>query len=760
MQKIKLQIKIKNFIFGFWPLLFITCVWFIFSTPYFIHNRIPYPAKYQVSFFTPWSEYKDYAGPVKNKAIPDVVDQIYPWKHFTIEELKRGELPLWNPYSFSGNPNLANYQTSVFSFFNLIFLALPFVDAWSILILLQPLVAGISLYLFLRELKISKTGGTIGSIAFMFCGFVVVWMAYGTLSMAVALLPLGLFAAEKSFYDKKLLVDILIPLSITASFFSGHFQTSLYFVLYLFFYILFKYFLTRDLSSLIRVGLLCLVGIFISLIQILPTVEFYKLSLRSEIFSNSGGIPMQYLVTLFAPDFFGSPITGNSWFGDYAEWASFVGIIPLLFSIFGVSARKENRNVIFFILTGLISLLLSLNTPLQSMISVLKIPIFSTSLPSRMIVIFSFSLTVLAGFGFDYFMKLIEKKNIKKIALNLSPMVIVLLSLWISLIIKVIPPDKTILSIRNLFLPSFVFCLVIGLIMIAQVIRGRKAFLIVGFIILLLSSFDSLRFANKWMPFDSRDYIFPRVRVIEEMQKRVGLGRVYGDFWAYIDTYYHIPSIEGYDPLYSKRYGEFIESSANGQFTQAKKSLVSLPKRGKYTDRVLDLLGVDLIYHPISRTNQGWAYPVWEKLHKYSVVYQDEKFQLFKNQEALPRAKLFYQYEVISDDELLIKRFYSDNFDFRDVLILEQNPGFEKSSKNDYLSKAKAEITSYNPNRIVIDVFSEEPALLFLSDNYYPTWRAKVNGKLANIYRADYSFRAVVVPQGRSIVEYYIDQLF
>ena len=139
-----------------WPLIIIVAVWFVFSSPYFLQNKVPYPSKYQVTFFSPWSYYPEFAGPVKNNAMPDVIDQIYPWKYFTIQSLKNGQIPLWNPYSFAGNPHIANFQSAVFSPFNLILFLQPFYFAWSIFIFIAPFLAAFFNYLFLRELKLSK----------------------------------------------------------------------------------------------------------------------------------------------------------------------------------------------------------------------------------------------------------------------------------------------------------------------------------------------------------------------------------------------------------------------------------------------------------------------------------------------------------------------------------------------------------------------------------------------------------------------------
>ena len=43
---------------------------------------------------------------------------------------------------------------------------------------------------------------------------------------------------------------------------------------------------------------------------------------------------------------------------------------------------------------------------------------------------------------------------------------------------------------------------------------------------------------------------------------------------------------------------------------------------------------------------------------------------------------------------------------------------------------------------------------LYLADQYFPGWRATVNGAPAPILRANYAFRAVEVPAGTSTVEF------
>jgi hypothetical protein len=95
------------------PLGFIVLIWLIFSFPFFSQNKVPFSTTYLTNFFSPWNSYSIYQGPVKNNAMPDIVSQIIPWKHFTIDNLRSGIIPLWNPYSFSGTNHLANLRESL-----------------------------------------------------------------------------------------------------------------------------------------------------------------------------------------------------------------------------------------------------------------------------------------------------------------------------------------------------------------------------------------------------------------------------------------------------------------------------------------------------------------------------------------------------------------------------------------------------------------------------------------------------------------------
>jgi hypothetical protein len=57
------------------------------------------------------------------------------------------------------------------------------------------------------------------------------------------------------------------------------------------------------------------------------------------------------------------------------------------------------------------------------------------------------------------------------------------------------------------------------------------------------------------------------------------------------------------------------------------------------------------------------------------------------------------------------------------------------------------------PDRLEFRVESDRPALLVVADNWFPAWRARVDGTDTDVLRAYHTLRAVPVPAGSSTVE-------
>jgi len=740
---------IVQFIKRHYPVLFLVLLWFVFSFPFFLQNKAPYPANYQVTTFPPWSAYPEFGRPVKNDAMPDILVQIYPWRHLSIEGYKNGEIALWNPYSFSGTTHLANYQSAVLSPLNVLFFIFDFKNAWSILVLLQPLLASLFTYLFLRTLKISREGSLVGGISFMFCGFITTWMEYATLGYAILFLPLALLAIEKYKVQKNPIYLVLLSLTIPLSFLSGHFQTSLYFLIFVTGYLFFSHLKNRNLSLFTIPFLFIVFGLLLSMPQILPSIEVYSQSLRSDLFQKIETIPLNYIPTFVAPDIFGNPVTRNAWFGHYAEWNAYTGALPLFLALFALIKRR--KEALFFAIAGVIALLLAFYTPFLDILVRLKIPVISTAAASRVIVIFSFSIATLSAFGFDYLLAEIKSNKLsKRIVVWGILWTLVMASLWVMVIAGMgLDDTRKLIARNNLILPTLVFAGSLFVIGIATLNKRLAA--ILGLALIFIVSFDMLRFANKWLPFDPKDMIHPKTQVIDYYPKITSFDRVFGNYGADNSDYYQLPGIEGYDAVYIKRYGEFVNAVQTGKPSSGARSGVVFPKYGPNVSKALDLLGVRFIVHKVSDDGKGWSYPFsLFPDDKFKEIFDDGIYRVFEARDFVPRTFLTSDYIVEKNDEQIIEKLFSEDFDIRRQIILEEDPNVSKRLN----ASGFAGITKYSLNSVVVQTDSLQASLLFLSDVYYPGWKAKIDGKEVKIYRADYTFRAVPVPAGKHKVEF------
>jgi hypothetical protein len=144
---------------------------------------------------------------------------------------------------------------------------------------------------------------------------------------------------------------------------------------------------------------------------------------------------------------------------------------------------------------------------------------------------------------------------------------------------------------------------------------------------------------------------------------------------------------------------------------------------------------------------------------EFDKVYDDE-VNIYENTKILPRASLFGAAEVQPDDRVLA-RLKDPSFDpYEKVVLSAESVSAEDIAKLRPLTETtaapatRARIALYESQRVRIEADSSTPAVLMLNDTNFPGWRATVNGKPTPILQADYLFRGVLVPAGKSIVEF------
>lgn len=738
----------------FLPLIAIAFIWVVFSSPFFFAGKTPFPSNYQVNFFSPWNVYPGNKGPVKNNAQPDIVTQIYPWRYFDVQSYKAGQIPFWNPYSFAGTPHLANYQSAALFPLNLLFL-LPFsfINVWSFLVLFQPLLAGIFTYILARKLKISKYGSLLSSFSFMFCGFLVTWMGYATLGYAILPFPLALFSILEYSDTKNYKWLVLLSSLFLFSYFSGHFQMSIYFTFGVFAFIFYNLVFSKERRTYTDAFLFSIFGLLMAMPQVLPAIEFYSLSLRSTLFQKVEAIPWSYLPTLISPDFYGNPVTRNDWFGHYAEWSGYAGIIPFTFAS-AVLLFKRSRTTYFFIGLLVVSLLLAYDTPFLSLLVALKIPVISTSAASRIIVLSSFSIAILSGFGLDWVVSAV-KHNRKKLIIWLCVSSIPIFLVALIPLVHILPTNKAHLAQKNSVLSVVLFVFLVLSVGLLCAKKTAKLSAVILLFILLLGAFEMYRFASKWQSFDPKNLAYDNVPIQSFYNSQNHYDRAIGLSGEEDAVYFQMPILSGYDPLYISSYGKFIQYVGSGEYREPERSVVTFPLDGKYTPQAINLLGVKYIVHKVSDGEFAWAFP-FKKYppSQFEKIYDDNAYNVFINKLAYPKTFVVPRSIYATERNKEYDNIFS--YDLKEFAITdEQIPNLDPKAI------ATATIEKYEPNSVTIDVNSSGRSLLVLTDNYYPGWKASVNGVASKIYKADYTFRGIVVPKGKSKVIFsYLPQSF
>jgi len=128
-------------------------------------------------------------------------------------------------------------------------------------------------------------------------------------------------------------------------------------------------------------------------------------------------------------------------------------------------------------------------------------------------------------------------------------------------------------------------------------------------------------------------------------------------------------------------------------------------------------------------------------------------FALFELTNALPRAKLYSNWRVMTNDAQTLETLVSRDFDPAALLLVSgetpvaapAEPGADPGS---------VEITRYKSQRVTLRVEAAASAILLLNDRIAPQWRTYVDGKPAPLLRCNYIMRGVQLEKGRHEVQF------
>ena len=738
---------------------------------YLSNREVPFPSNLLVSFYQPWASYPkgDYSnGPPAKPIGFDALRSFYPTRTLVTDARKSGKLPLWNPFSFSGNTLLGVYQSAVFHPLSFLFLILPQIDAWSWVILMTPVFSGLFTYLLLRELTLSKPASFFGAVTFAFSGIMIVWweeMFMATYSFLV--LPLVLYALHKFVLSPSRWPLALFIFSLVWSITSGWFQATFYvFVASIAWatYLIFTFRPPKQTVIMIALGLIT--ALFVCGLQLVPSIESYINSARhtidTQVMFQQFFAPLEHLVTLIAPDYFGSPAVHNYWSGAfYHERVIWFGIVGLFFTLYElVQWQLLSGKEKFFSLMGLITLSLGFSLPMSwLLLYTLKLPFLYEMTPTRIFFLSTFCFSVISAYGFDRFL-------IKPQRRSLIITSFIFLTAFISALIAPIlyrfsaTPvlvTRSMIMLRNLIIPAGILLLT----WIAVLLRfyPKKGSIYAAIATIFVSCTGVVLFTNKYLFFSERQFVFPQVSVLQKLKEIQGIDR----FWSIGDGYifrnfanqYQLYSPEGYESFNIQRYSELVFSShTKGLFTPTvlradvqlytAKNLKEL-EDNPFTLRMMTLLGVRLLL-----TNSTTESPT--EASSFKRIWSDDIYAIYEYKEALPRYFLATDFIIKNSPQDILNAIYKPDTDLSKTLILETAPGDFTPSSTPQGGAVK--LLAYDTDTIRFSSESSASALLFLSDTYYPGWRARIDNGEVPIYRTNYAFRSIVVPPGNHIITF------
>ena len=728
------------------PYIFIVAVVLLFFYPVWLQRKTPLPADFVVGVYYPWLDYKwGYpAGvPVKNVFLNDVASFVYPVQTLFVDIIKKGSLPFWNPYIFAGTPLLADFQSAVFSL-------LPI--GWSVAIISQHLFSGIFTYLLLRYWKVSKAGSVLGSIVYSFSGYHIIFSQWNGHVMAASFVPLLLLLEERFIAGKKYLFGVGISLILFLQILSGYPQIVYYTLLAMGVLLIYRTIGKKvDFRIGLGLGLFILLGIMLSAFQILPGWELYKLSQRTiePVTFDWVFLHWDRLITFLAPDYFGNPATGNYWSTvDYFSNIGFVGVGAFILSLLSLSVVKKKREVVFCLLLIFVSLVLSLPTPVSLFLWKKSVLGFNATAAHRALVLFNFAIACLAAFGADVIGKLTLKKNKFVIAFSfLLPFLILFIFAVYAIsldgkLMRGINAAKV--ALRNLVIPGIILSLSFLTVYISGIRKKNKIIttVLLGFLIV----FELFYFGWKYTPFSPSRIVFPETPVLKFLKEQPGIFRVSAGGVIPVNMLmaYKTETLEGYEAMYPLRMAKFIAALNSGNADSSPMTRYGVINND--TSRLLDLVNTRF-YLTLKKDEKKF-----KDQPKFKPAFADKSVAVWENRSALPRAFMVYDWEVVKNDDEILTKLLSKDFPYGKKIILEQTPSIKITKAR--LPAGQVTYVKYKEQESEIGVETDRPGMLFVSDAYYPGWKAWIDGVETKIYRANYAFRAIEVPSGKHLIKF------
>lgn len=659
------------------------------------------------------------------------VNQTYAWLHFWLNSLWHGHIPLWDPYVFGGRPFSGETQTTDFYPLRLLFALVPLnrqglvsPRLYDEYLVFTRFLSACFMFALLRELRRSHFAAFIGACAFSMGGMVArlgwpqlvescIWLPAVFLSLLRAL------RAETR--QRSLSLAALSGVCLGLSILTGGVQFSLMQAIVVVTAVGYYGAVTTPtqwlrLSSIVAVVAVVAAGI--GAVQLFSSFEYARQSLR---FIAGGAFPMSQKIPydrmdhgMWPQSILSGLFPAFGAIGGGEVWPYYIGVFPLFLAIAAIWKCRSNLWVRYLAVLALLAFLYTLGefSPLNGVLYAIVPELWQNREPSRFLYLVSFALAVLSAFGLD---SLLDGAGEGALWAPAKPFL-----KWVA-----------ILSVAALVLPglfnqiSFNIWVCFSLLLIVascawfyRLTLGPAPpsirFALVAFILFDLGAF----YWNEasWNELAKSGDKYQEMLTLREpvafIKSQPGLYRVRvdADPEPNVGDIYAVQSLWGGGATLVTDFSRLRERE--------------------------DLLNVRYRIRPASAPAPD-------------AIYQDRYWKVYEDKAAYPRAWLTHQAIVEPSHDAVFTRVDKPGADFHNVAIIE-SPLPRSLDPN--TASDSVRFRSYEADSMSLDVNTAGTALLVVSENFYPGWKATVNGQPAEIHKTDGDLRGIMVPGGPSHV--------
>ncbi len=661
---------------------------------------------------------------------PDGARQVLPWLDVQVHALRHFSWMLWDRYECAGQSLIGQVQPGVLSPFTFLLALFPvsstghiqvyWVHAWFVLI---HFTAALFAYALFRDLHCPMPAAVLGAIFYGTAGYIGNTGWPQMLAAAIWAPLVFLFLLRTLRGRTPIRNAAFAGASLGASWLSGHHGPSICLTLAVFGTALTYLFMRPGfrMETLRRIGVMVAALALVSAAQVLPAIEYGKRSLRWTLGEHAWGdripIPEHEALGMKPVDLLHLFFPGGN--GIYAD--PFVGVVALSLIAIAVWCAFQRREVRLFVVLGVCALLYSMpkNDVLYGFFYALVPMVEKAREPVMAFSIFHLCAAVLTAIGASVVLTGVDAHRGRAvirvllwfggITLGLFYLDMYLRPTVTSYVVDADPRVGVIALLgvlaaavyRASYLGYLRRTAAVGLLAVLIVIeQGNEAPWN------WVHKNDTQRATYLKPLFETQDVADflrkqPKPLRVEWNDKDIEFG--FGD-WNRIDAVY-----------------------ATGASVPT-----SLHRLGPWNDRVAQLYGVR---YTISKAATRSA--------QQEIFSDPAGYKVFANPDALPRAWTVHQVVNAPNDQAAFDRVNSGSLDLRSAVVMRGTSPRVAACDGDQIQSIDEQEAAV---RVRVQMACQ--GLLVVSDNWYPGWRATVDGRGTAILLADQAIRAVAVGSG------------